>query len=170
MNKRYNSIIHGYTKSAPKRVKAKQAKQLARQTSLPLGGRSVSGDSSERDFLTGISRLDPKSFVFYSLGYSKSRNSSYWFCATWVEGTRFSSLWVDFRDEDNSSRRPGPMGTALFLAQSLHRLDIAGSQRGQQTGGRACSHQRDGHACEGLDVEGLHAVQQRSQQVGEARR
>ncbi len=41
MNKRYNSIIHGYTKSAPKRVKAKQAKQLARQTSLPLGGRSV---------------------------------------------------------------------------------------------------------------------------------
>ena len=130
----------------------------------------LSGDSSERDFLTGISRLDPKSFVFYSLGYSKSRNSSYWFCATWVEGARFSSLWVDFRDEDNSSRRPGPMGTALFLAQSLHRLDIAGSQRGQQTGGRACSHQRDGHACEGLDVEGLHAVQQRSQQVGEARR
>ena len=44
MNKRYNSIIHGYTKSAPKRVKAKQAKQLARQTSLPLGGRSVRGD------------------------------------------------------------------------------------------------------------------------------
>ncbi len=43
MNKRYNSIIHGYTKSAPKRVKAKQAKQLARQTSLPLGGRSVRG-------------------------------------------------------------------------------------------------------------------------------
>ena len=41
MNKRYNSIIHGYTKSAPKRVKAKQAKQLARQTSLPLGGRSA---------------------------------------------------------------------------------------------------------------------------------
>ena len=39
MNKRYNSIIHGYTKSAPKRVKAKQAKQLARQTSLPLGGK-----------------------------------------------------------------------------------------------------------------------------------
>ena len=34
-------MIHGYTKSAPKRVKAKQAKQLARQTSLPLGGRSV---------------------------------------------------------------------------------------------------------------------------------
>ncbi len=43
MNKRYNSIIHGYTKSATKRVKAKQAKQLARQTSLPLGGRSVGG-------------------------------------------------------------------------------------------------------------------------------
>ncbi len=38
--------MHGYTKSAPKRVKAKQAKQLARQTSLPLGGRSVKGVSS----------------------------------------------------------------------------------------------------------------------------
>ena len=33
--------IYGVDKSAPKRVKAKQAKQLARQTSLPLGGRSV---------------------------------------------------------------------------------------------------------------------------------
>ncbi len=57
MNKRYNSIIHGYTKSAPKRVKAKQAKQLARQarqTSLPLGGRSVKANDGLVFDLPGI--------------------------------------------------------------------------------------------------------------------
>ena len=58
MNKRYNSIIHGYTKSAPKRVKAKQAKQLARQTSLPLGGRSARAALDASSYEAGIKVRD----------------------------------------------------------------------------------------------------------------
>ena len=56
--------MHGYTKSAPKRVKAKQAKQLARQTSLPLGGRSVrTGSLAAEMIVSGFSNALPLVFA-----------------------------------------------------------------------------------------------------------